>query len=377
MLSYTMFKFAAKAGDAMESNRSGMNAWEVAAASDDTLGNWRRYGKQLARKRISPLRFSRSRLFSALIDQQPVIFANLRIPIGHGARSRLDALFAALEQGAPSAERIRIRTGAADTQRYVPAGELVARWRRGTSTFCVTDFHFRGTRLESLIDLTPLSDFNLLAQEKSAGADQEMMTLVLSSKGALTDSHSDDPDGSNHCVSGHKLWLVWDTQEGCRAGLQDVERNDVYGKAALDLDTFCQLKTSRWFSIRSGHTLFLPGCFTHKVITIERYAGFGSFCVALPNYLQTITRWTCLPPLWNRYKSERQLVQKLTMEALARLQKLEAAGKKQRLVWGIPQLAMGMQNWLQLTPPEVRREVCAQADVNEFIQHSKRVIKSM
>jgi hypothetical protein len=34
----------------------------------------------------------------------------------------------------------------------------------------------------------------------------------------FTDSHSDDPDGSNHCFVGRKLWLVWDTFLGIGRG---------------------------------------------------------------------------------------------------------------------------------------------------------------
>ena len=138
----------------------------------------------------------------------------------------------------PRAERIKVRAGQSGTRVHLSSHDLVARWQRGRAQISVTDFHFRNTRLELAVDLRPLSNFNLLAHARRPIADQEMMTLVLSSQGAFTDSHSDDPDGSNHCVSGRKLWLVWDTWEGRKAGLEDVERDLVNGRAAFDLPTF-------------------------------------------------------------------------------------------------------------------------------------------
>ncbi|HMO94108.1 MAG TPA: hypothetical protein PKD64_18130 [Pirellulaceae bacterium] len=35
----------------------------------------------------------------------------------------------------------------------------------------------------------------------------------------------------------------------------------------------------------------MPGNFTHKVITLEPYIGFGSFYVSLPGLVGTIKRW--------------------------------------------------------------------------------------
>ena len=70
---------------------------------------------------------------------------------------------------------------------------------------------------------------------------------------------------------------MWDTQEGRKAGLEDVERDIVYGRAAFDLPTFCKLDSARWLTVGPEETLFLPGRFTHRVVTVERYLGFGSF----------------------------------------------------------------------------------------------------
>jgi len=103
------------------------------------------------------------------------------------------------------------------------------------------------------------------------------MTLVISSQGNVTDSHSDDPDGSNHCFVGRKLWLAWDTFEGRAAGLQDCSRDLVRERARFDLATFAALPSACWWTVGAGETLFLPGRLTHRVITLEPYIGIGSF----------------------------------------------------------------------------------------------------
>jgi hypothetical protein len=107
----------------------------------------------------------------------------------------------------------------------------------------------------------------------------------------MTDSHSDDPDGTNHCVLGRKLWVVWDREEGRAAGLQDCEHDTVEGHARFSVRRFLTVPSARWFTVSSGQTLFLPGHLTHKVITLERYLGISSYYVTLPNALATFSRW--------------------------------------------------------------------------------------
>lgn len=238
---------------------------------------------------------------------------------------------------------------------------------------CVTDFHFRETRLEHAVDLRSLSEFNLLAHGGGSMAVQEMMTLVMSSQGAFTDSHSDDPDGSNHCVCGRKLWLVWDTQEGRKAGLEDVERDIVYGRAAFDLSAFCRLQSSRWLTVGPGETLFLPGRFTHRVITLERYLGFGSFFVSFPNLLQTITRWSILPPLWTVQRGNDHLVDTILAFAIGRLRELLAASSSARDAWGLNHLRLGVRRWFRLTPGADRRHILGRLGVSEFVRLAKQI----
>ena len=199
----------------------------------------------------------------------------------------------------------------------------------------VTDLHFRGTRFEKCIDVEALSDFNLLLLGSEELALQEMMTLVVSSAGTFTDSHSDDPDGSNHCFVGEKLWLAWDTFEGKAAGLEDLSRDDVSGRAAFDMRAFLSLRSSCWFVVSDGQTLFLPGSLTHKVVTLQPYLGVGSFFVAFAGGLETLMRWYEHGPLWVRESSaDAALVDETARIMRRKLRSLSNASEARRSQWG-------------------------------------------
>ena len=60
-----------------------------------------------------------------------------------------------------------------------------------------------------------------------------MYSLVISTRGYVTDSHSDAPDSTNYCFTGRKLWIAWETQEGLEHGLEDVEHVKVKGTGAV------------------------------------------------------------------------------------------------------------------------------------------------
>jgi hypothetical protein len=347
--------------------------WDVATNIDRTLVEWRRFKVALARKYVQPQPFSRLALFTSLIHERPIVVSDLHIRIEGSETDRQRTLLEGIKNKIPRAARIRARAGQAETRVYLSSRDLVARWQRGRARISVTDFHFRETRLEHSLDLRPLSEFNLLAHASGPMADQEMMTLVMSSQGAFTDSHSDDPDGSNHCVTGRKLWLVWDTEEGRKAGLQDAERDIVKGLAAFDLSTFCKLQSARWFTVGPEETLFLPGRLTHRVIPLERYLGFGSFFVSFPNLLQTVTRWTTLPPLWMSQKGNDHLVDAVLELAIDRLGELMNAGCATKEAWGLQYLPLGVRRWLRMTSIEDRRRVQAQPAVRELVRLTRQI----
>jgi hypothetical protein len=347
--------------------------WEVATDIDRTLVDWCHNKAALARKYVGPQAFSRAVLFTSLIRDQPIVVSNLRIPIEGSKTRRQETLLAGIESKIAQDERIKVRAGQAETPVYLSSRDLVARWQRARAKLCVTDFHFRETQLERAVDLRPLSEFNLLAHAGGAIADEEMMTLVMSSQGAFTDSHSDDLDVSNHCVTGRKLWLVWDTQEGRKAGLEDVERDIVYGRAAFDLSTFCKLESARWLTVGPEETLFLPGKFTHRVITLERYLGFGSFFVAFPNLFQTATRWTTLPPLWTLQKGNDYLVDAILALAVDRLGDLLTTNSATKDVWGLQYLPLGVHRWSRMASRADRQLVQARPGVRKLVRLAKQI----
>jgi hypothetical protein len=362
-----------RAERSLEQDEKFSHVWDVATHVDPTLVEWRHCKANLARKYIGPQAFSRRALFTSLIRDQPIVVSDLRIPIEGSETNRQSPLLEGIKSKIAPTERIKVRAGQAETPAYLSSRDLVARWQRGRAKFCVTDFHFRQTPLEHSVDLRPLSEFNLLAHADGSIADEEMMTLVMSSQGAFTDSHSDDLDVSNHCVTGRKLWLVWDTQEGRKAGLEDVERDIVYDRAAFDLSTFCKLDSARWLTVGPEETLFLPGRFTHRVITLERYLGFGSFFISLPNLLQTATRWTSLPPLWTLQKGNDQLVDAILALALDRLRDLMTASSATKDAWGLQYLPLGVRRWLRMTSIADRRSVQGRSGVRELVRLAKQI----
>jgi hypothetical protein len=362
-----------RAGRSLGQEDNFSHVWDVATHIDRTLVEWCHYKAALARKYVEPQVFSRAALFTSLIRDQPIVVSNLCIPIEGSETNRQKPLLEGIKSKIAQAERIKVRAGQAETPVYLSSRDLVARWEGGRAKLCVTDFHFRETWLEHSVDLRPLSEFNLLAHAGGSIADEEMMTLVMSSQGAFTDSHSDDLDVSNHCVTGRKLWLVWDTQEGRKAGLEDVERDIVYDRAAFDLSTFCKLESARWLTVGPEETLFLPGKFTHRVITLERYLGFGSFFVSFPNLLQTATRWTTLPPLWTLQKGNDHLVDAILAFAVDRLGDLLTTSSATKDAWGLQYLPLGLRRWLRTASMADRHRVQARPGVRELVRLAKQI----
>ena len=211
------------------------------------------------------------------------------------------------------------------------------------------------------IDCTPLSDFNLLAEARGAIGNQEMLTMVVSSAGAVSDSHTDDPDGSNHCFAGRKLWLVWDTFRGLARGLEDVERCGITGRrAAFDMSAFLSVPGSRWFIVEPGLTLFLPGHLTHKVVTLNEYIGVGSFFVMLPSYWRTLVRWSQHTPLWALDGPQARrfdLVNQITRRVIDKVHALAQGSSEDRLRWGVAYLRTAVENWERASSGRMQRAV--------------------
>lgn len=324
--------------------------WADAARFDPTLAATPRQLRRLAERRVLPQPFSRRALFEAMSEGRPALLAGLRVLVRDSERTvdDPDALAAMIARAFGPGERISVQTGRNGVRRRIPVVELIRRWRGRRRIVSVTDLHVRETRLAREIDLASLSGFNLLPHGSERMQLQEMMTLVVSSRGNVTDSHSDDPDGSNHCFTGRKLWLAWETFEGRRAGLEDVQREPVGDRAAFDLDAFCRLPSACWWVVGPGQTLFLPGKFTHKVVTLDAYIGIGSFYVAPDSCLDSLSRWYVHGPLWSMDEGAAEnagLVDEIAYAMNARLEWLARQPAAVRREWGMEYLPRSLAHW--------------------------------
>jgi len=282
-------------------------------------------------------RYSREKLFDGMISSEPVLFSGFPLRLRNGgAKIGKTIVLNEICAGFPDNKWARVRSNGAISYSHVPA--VINRWLTGHARFGVTDLHYIGTRFDAHLDTRALNDFNLLPRGTDGFQSQD--SLVISTAGAFTDSHSDDHSGSNHCFVGTKIWLMWDTAEGLANGIEDVERCRVSNRAAFDMPGFLSLSSSRWLLISEGQTIFIPGHLTHKVITLEDYLGLGSFHVALPGMADSLARWSISRPLWEtkRIRREGRGIAFITSRAIRKLQSLKNASDAEKRRWGLPYL---------------------------------------
>ena len=321
--------------------------WDDAASIDTTLKVREQGAARLKRKRVRPIPYSRPLMFSRMSRGQVCLFKDLCVPVRGGGRGDVRALLVeGIRAGFPKSRTARIQKGRSRRLCRMKVPEVIRRWDGGRSILSVTDLHFRETGFDEVIDTTALSDFNVLCNDPEYGGDFrtmiEMMTLVISSRGNLTDIHADDCDGTNHCFVGRKLWLAWDRIEGRAAGFEDVDRDPVCDQAAFDLEVFLSLPSSRWFTVEPGQTLFLPGSMAHKVITLEHYLGVGSFHVALPSYLRSLERWIIYDTLDIVPKD---LLGNVNRAVLRRIGEVGRAPQAVKDRWGLRELKEAVRSW--------------------------------
>jgi hypothetical protein len=262
-----------------------------------------------------------------------------------------------------------IRAGQSRTPKRVTIRETIERWLRGRSRFGVTDLHFRGTGFYKAVDAESISYFSLLPRCPREVSFLEMLTLVLSSRGIFTDSHSDDGDGSNHCFVGKKLWLAWDRHEGRAAGLQDCTYDAVYDQASFDMGAFARLPSAHWFLITKDQTLFMPGNFAHKVVTLEPYIGFGSFYVSLPSYFNSIRRWL----LYEHSDVQDGFVATLNRAGMKIVRKLAASGRERRETMGLSYLIKAARAWRRGLTAEACSLLLEKPEFREFLEFARNI----
>jgi hypothetical protein len=336
-----------------------ISLWDKASCIDPTLSVRKTDIPTLLEKRIRAAQYSRALLFSRMAQGHVSLFNNFSVPIkGSSTRTRLSCLLRGIDASFSASSLAEIQAGPSSRRYKVSVPELVKRWKRGRAIISVTDLHFRGTRFDEFVNTSRLSDFNILCSDPKFGAelmDQlEMMTLVISSEGNLTDNHTDDCDGSNHCFIGKKLWLAWDRMEGRARGFEDVDRDGVIHTAAFDMAEFISMPSSRWFTVNENETLFLPGSLTHKVITLEHYIGLGSFHVALPSYIRSLRRWILYDTL---DIGPKKLIEKINQAVMRRILRLQDTKTRTKEHWGVVEMKKSIKAWNKWETHEMRESL--------------------
>lgn len=351
-----------------------MALWQDAAAIDQTLHVAQRDLNCLRKKRVQPIPYSRSQMFERMSQGEVTLFSNLRVPVGMGHNDLRQTLIEGIREGFPKSRTARIQKGPSSQRCRMKVPEVIRRWEGGRAILSVTDLHFRKTKFNKIVDTSSLSDFNILCNDPEFGPEFmeliEMMTLVISSAGNLTDNHADDCDGTNHCFVGRKLWLAWDRIEGKSAGFQDVDRDQVFDQAAFDMRAFLAMPSARWFTVEPRQTLFLPGSLAHKVITLEHYIGIGSFHVALPSYLRCLERWIIQD---THDIIPKDLLGKIHRAVLRKLGELQQSYKRKKEDWGVIQMRQAAERWRDGNNNATKVTLLENSIFAEFVESALRL----
>jgi hypothetical protein len=329
--------------------------WRAAATIDSSVRLPARLAPRVADLQVRPERYSRHRLFSAMARQEIVLFHDFPL------RGSMKAYFldgreptSALKKMFGPRATTMVKSGPAQRVRWLRVRDVVDAWWLGRRVLSANDVFYRELGLDRTFDCEAIGDFSVLRHAPRRIRDIEVATLLMGTRGCMSDSHSDDPDGCNHCVMGRKFWLAWDRREGQAAGLQDCEYDDVYTRARFDVATFSRLASARWFTVSEGTTLFLPGNFTHKVITLQRYLGISNFYVALPNALSSLTRWRLhgahmvTEAIWSH-----------VLELVAdRLRSTMEGPRADRHFWGFYHVGDALSQWRRRYSADERDRMC-------------------
>ena len=320
-------------------NSGAWNLWKLGAKFDPRIALPAKRWREVSRKQVTAEPYKREVLFSRMSKGEVVLFSNLKVPVARERELGLEeAVLTALADGLPDRTRAKVWWRRSFHRKSITIRELLKNWREDRGPMNIADLHIRDTGLYERIDTSSLCNFNLLSGARGECALEEILSMIVSTTGAFTDSHTDDPDGSNHCFVGRKLWLAWDTFEGIENGLEDVDRQQLARWAAFDIEAFLRLRSSRWIIVEPGQTLFLPGHLTHRVITLERYLEVGGFFVMFPSLQRTLARWRRDTPLWaltKPLKHRLTLVDQIARRANRKAQQLRLGDSRERRQWGL------------------------------------------
>lgn len=319
--------------------------------------------EKLAQLQLQPEPYSRDKLFRHMMKGEIGLFSDFPVFVKPESLTRGKELVGLVTNGFKSDARARTQNGPSRTRKMSKVPELMAKWKRDRAIISVTDLHFRKTKFEQKVEADALSDFNIYCFNDDLVTYLEMMTMVISSSGNVTDSHTDDSDGSNHCFTGKKLWLCWDRVEGQERGLQDVTFDDVTGFAKFSIKNFLKVPSAQWLVVSDNRTLFLPGNLTHRVITLEKYIGIGSFHVALPSYIRSLRRWI----LTGSTDVTPEMLEIINTEAIAQLGRLKNGPQSLKDTYGLSYIKPSIDYWKRNEDPAKRKVMLENRLVKEFL----------
>lgn len=316
----------------------------------------------LESKRIFPVNYSRNTMFTNMASGHVSLFSDF--PVNFKEKADSERMEEVIRTGFPKVARARTQNGPAKVRKYLSVHDLMDKWKRSKGIVSVTDLHFRDTLFEQRVNADPLSDFNIYCHNKDLVRYLEMMTMVISSKGNITETHSDDSDGTNHCFMGVKLWLVWDRLEGKKQGLQDATYDAYSGAAHFSIRDFLKTRGSQWFLVGPGETLFLPGNLTHRVITLESYIGIGSFYVAIPSYIRSLYRWT----MTGSTDVTPELLKVISKEVIKKIRSLADASSAGQTRYGYHYLEDSVERFRDWLPAGQMKKFMGHPLVQDFME---------
>lgn len=319
--------------------------------------------EKLAQLELQPESYSRDKLFRHMAKGEISLFSDFPVYVKPESLTRGKELIGLVTNGFNTDARARTQNGPSRFRKLSKVPELMAKWKRDRAIISVTDLHFRKTKFERKVEADALSDFNIYCFNEELITYLEMMTMVISSSGNVTDSHTDDSDGSNHCFTGKKLWLCWDRVEGQERGLQDVTFDDVHGSAKFSIKNFLKVPSAQWLLVSANRTLFLPGNLTHRVITLEKYIGIGSFHVALPSYIRSLRRWI----LTGSTDVTPEFLEIINKEVVAQLGRLKDGPQALKDTYGLGYIKSSIDYWKRNEDAEKRRVMLENGLMREFM----------
>ena len=332
---------------------------------------------RLRGRQVKAVEYDQDLWFKNMADAKPSLFRQFPVPAIPPNKSKVATLDETTQRlmkvltGSRSQHKYRFRTGRSRSLKYMTIRELMKYWANPRAIVTTTDLHIRDTSIEKVIDVDALSDFNLFPHMHEDTSSLEMMSMVISSEGALTDSHSDDMDISNYCFFGSKLWLAWDTHEGHEAGLDDCDRVEIDEHARFDMKTFLSLKSARWFVVNDGEMLFLPGNMAHRVVTLAPYVGVGAFYLAFPNALRTVSRWQQYAANWELDKSADEIGHSSREEVASFVAKAIKSGPKGlKKKAGAAYSRYALDSWLKAYSQSSRKNWSSAANIADAYDSS-------